>query len=88
MSPMRGLGFHYLVQSQWTALHWACHKGNIDMAVALLQAGASMAVTTNVRLLCAVCVSWRFVLLACHPSDGPHAVLPAVSHRKDSRRLI
>ena len=41
--------FHYILQTKWTALHYAVYSGNLDMVVLLLNHGANINLQNKVR---------------------------------------
>jgi ankyrin repeat protein len=40
----------YFLQNGGTLLHWACYKGNKEIAVALMDRGADIHIKDNVRI--------------------------------------
>ena len=40
----------YFLQNGDTLLHWACYKGNKEIAVALMDRGADIHIKDNVRI--------------------------------------
>ena len=61
-------------QGGWTALHWACDKGHLHVARALLDLAASTEKTDNVRTqptpYYSVLAHDAWIIWACRPYDG------------------